>query len=689
MGRLRIYTVTVARPGEPPHTTVRTKQHYRRGEVAPLGGTFEILKGGFCGSATLNFSRPFFFEAGDRVRVYLPGDPPDHPTYLGEASDEPWEAGEGAVTCIPLSTNVARSAWWGKVEGPVRAFLAGVIGRCELAPDISVGDIPDVPIVLRHNTPFELLGDTIQQTLPNLPGASWGVDSRGRIGVHLPGDEVTHRFTEFEAEMPPGRSDGQANAVRFPYILPNGDQGTYNHRLSDEIIARQGARWFQTQAPSTVALPSIQPLLGQSAEVATHVQLGTTGVDLVKVEPVFDLAWEGVLAEPAPPLEVGTAYRPRTPEESEIVIENLSQVWVTPDGARRGIVPHVAVLRNYTTPVEIAWTVYDQGSEGQAIEEHGWQRVTLYYGDGFNPASVRPDYQEGTPIRLPSAAQGNIANDVLITYRLRIAPSAFQNGATPPGLELTNAAILQDGGWSHPDPRLPAPPFVRVPGRVGGKAVQFRDRWWPYSGRTSQGSTYDGPVLEMGAVLREANVPSVSGVSVALPGELELQSGSAVEAKAGPGAGATARAGDTRLTALTDPAPPEGTLRWGYTGPSVRAARLTFEGDVATLGRLSVEVADTAGLIAYGEGLLHDKVGLVRAWSATYDDLAAVPAHGLGRFYHPVLGDVDLAVQRLVYDLNDWSVQVECGTPQAADDEDAIAERFERMELQIRKAGGP
>ena len=239
------------------------------GEPVIIGGNFSLKRPGFPDTAALRLSRPVAFQPGDWVRIWLApeGDTPD---YLGQVVSEAWTEGAGEVQMRSLLERVNKCAWSGKEEGEFSDFWSSVLARANLPKGIRFRLQPDINARFAADTPFELLGDTIQAITPALGGYVIGVSSSGVIETRKPSLDLTHRFVLGRSEMPQGDATNYANCVRFSFELPSGDTGWFEGKNGPEV-KRQGEVWtVETLTAREVGQPE-EPLKGVQAQLTQIV----------------------------------------------------------------------------------------------------------------------------------------------------------------------------------------------------------------------------------------------------------------------------------------------------------------------------------------------------------------------------------------------------------------------------------
>lgn len=690
-----MYHVTFARPGGQVYATIYGTPGAAPPADAPalLSGNVEHLRGGFCGGGELTLSAPLPLEPGDEVRVYL-GAAPD-PLYLGEVTGEGWDTGSGTVRLRSLAESAGRSRWMGRLEKRFRDYLLNVLSLCHLPPGVTAGDIPDDLATLRGSTPHELLSDTLDTAMPVIEGGTWGVNEYGRLGVYRPDPTVTHRFARGQAQTPPGSSDGYANCVRFPYKLPDGSSGMFEGRVDVEAD-RRGEVWEETQAPASVGAPSTNPLLGLSTTVVTHVLLNGQTVDFQAVKPVFDPAWTGKLADAAPPLRLGSTQAIVRPDQS-LVRVSLSVQYGAGDGVTYNMQPVLALTlpgRGYVEGLLPDGSTYN----GSVIEQRlvnlstmqtsEWEALPRAVGGKFNTQVLRNDSADiayGPRILTAYVTNGGGATlDLRYTAGYVSAWNALDKGPLP-GFSIGNAAYIQDAYW--PDgATFNSLATVTHTAQLGERDILLSTRMGLYGGSVKNGDFTPYTPANSVTPLVQANVPVVSGVSVLLPAPLNLYGGSAFAVKVQPDTHLTMSAndGERKLTPLDNP--PEDTLRFGHGGEMVKLTALRLDGAADRAGGITAEIPDTGILTAYAYGLLRYRVQPVRRWTGSYPTLRRVPAVGVARF-ETARGEVDLDVQRVVYDLGAGTVTVEAGTPMARTDTQAIVGKVLDLKRETRWAG--
>ncbi|GAA4002644.1 hypothetical protein GCM10022631_11670 [Deinococcus rubellus] len=663
-----MYRLSLSKPGAAaPYQIIYAREAgtYRPGEIAPLGGKFEVLRGEFGGPGSVKVSAPVAFEAGDWLRIWLKGDADDDPTYLGEVGGEPWQIGAGEIQARPLKDTVSQARWSGTITAKFALYLGYVIGHCILPPGVTLGDIPVDLATLKAVTLFELLGDTFQAAMPVIDGGTWGVDNRGRIGAYRPDTELTHRFPRTRSEISPGDTSGYRNAVRFSYNRPDGTEAWFEGRIESEIVKR-GEVWEPpNQIPARVGEAADNPLDGVAGTVDIATKFSGYYTDIGTGLPVyfeypgpyvahqtglfFNADFAGVLATPNMfTLQAGEHMHPATVDESvmtvtlpsasynyglDVIVDNHglplgqvlevrrspSQTWVAAnETVNNGFLKQIEVFGGYTTDIRYKPSFFaTYAPSGLSISVNGQVRGTLP----------------------PGSSASNIKAHVIMTCRndagqfFTVPIDAFPFTGNPNN--SLNATAIAEGGYTRTlSPASaalvtpPAPVFLTA----GSAVLTF----------------FNTAVTGTGI--------GATGVSLVTPG------------------------GDIPLTRGTTT---DNVTRWTYAGDGVSVSAFKLTGDPTRIGRILPQLSSTGTLSAYAFGLLRYRVQPVRSWTGQYRRLRRVACRGVSRF-ETMQGEVDLDVQRVTYDLSAGTVSVECGTPQASSDDDATAAAIERVRQEMR-----
>jgi len=648
---------TFSRPGAAPYLTTYARQsQYAQGEIAPLGGTFEMLRGDFCGQATLKFSAAPPFLAGDWIRIYLPGDVEANPSYLGEATGEPWEAGAGDIICRPLATTVGKSRWSGTIELRFAEYLAYAISHCTLPPGVTIGAIPAELATLKANTTFELLSDTMQAAMPVVENGAWGVDTKARIGVYRPDDTLKHRFVLGEASTPPGGSNDYANCVRFPYTMPDGTtKAWFEIRVESEVAAR-GEVWEVTQVPASITDAAENPLEGLSAGVSIGATIGGVDHPANTTLPVFDPMWADTFGSPIPPqwvFSAGAHFTPATADESVTTLligsaasSSVLHLAVTVDAHGQPLAS-ILQVRSRSGP---GWGSWQTPTLESGLLLMGYADVQLRYTPAhvaaYSPVSLQID--QGGYIQLYDS-DGN--------------PTSQTRGSWPSGsLPADIPARDASGQWTTV--------------RVGLQPIE----------------TPTTPAVDSTTRVESATITPTNTNVVTLPAPVLLQAGAAIlvrDTNATVGLGVTGvklitATGDITLTGATA----EGDMtKWTFGGSDVQVWGFRVLGNPTNIGKIIARLTSTANLAAYGYGLLRYRIPPVRAWTGLIRELRRVPCSGLALF-EVAGGDVELDVQRCTYDLTAGTVSVEAGTPLATTDAAALVGKIESIRREVRTLGG-
>lgn len=227
------------------------------GQPCIIGGEITVLRGGFPDQGSLELSAPIGFRAKDWVRVWLPGDTEDDPTYTGECRGEPWQTGRGTVELSGIWESFKRLKWTGSAKGDFPAFFGAVLSKSDKPAYLPVDPLPAISSVFSSDVPFELLGDTVNAITPALDGYLIGVTARPAVACVDPGIEVTHRFPAEVSDRPPGSTDNYANAVRYSFEYPSGDTGYVEHTDTEEVARAGGLiQWSVEQVTAReIGLP--------------------------------------------------------------------------------------------------------------------------------------------------------------------------------------------------------------------------------------------------------------------------------------------------------------------------------------------------------------------------------------------------------------------------------------------------
>ncbi|AWN22218.1 hypothetical protein DKM44_02350 [Deinococcus irradiatisoli] len=653
-----MYRLSLSKPGAAlPYLIIysRPAGRYDRQEYAPLGGSLEMLRGDFCGGGSVQLSAPPPFIAGDWLRVWLPGDEADDPSYLGEIGGEPWQEGAGELQLRPLSDTVNKAKWSGAQESRFAEFLAYAIGQCVLPPGVTIGAIPADLATLKANTAFELLGDTLQAAMPVIEGGTSGTDTRARIGVYRPDATLTHRFVLGQAALTPGDTNNYANCVRFPFKQPDGTDAWFEGRIESEVTVR-GEVWEVTQVPASVTDAAENPLEGLNAGVSIGAAIGGQAHPAVTTLPVFDPMWANTLSSPTPPQWTFSAGENFTPATADQSITTL----LMGTGAS-GAEVHLAVtadLHGQTLASALQVRGRSDANWGSwigATVQSG--KVVTGFADvqlRYNPAHVAAYHPVGLRID-----QGGY----LQLYDGSGNPFTPQTGAWPGGSLPADVPVRDAAGaWSAV--------------RVGLEPIQ----------------TPTTPAQNSTTAVAAATITPTYINTVTLPAPVLLQAGAAIlvrDTNATVGTGVTGvklitATGDIALT----PADAEDDMtKWTFPGPDKQVWGFRVLGNPANIGRIIARLTSTANLAAYAYGLLRYRTQPVRSWVGTYKKLRRVSCSGVARF-ETLNGEVDLDVQRVTYNLTDGTVSVEAGTPQARTDAEALAAAIQDVRQETRKATG-
>jgi len=631
-----------------PYLTVHARSTpYAPGEIAPLGGNFEHLRGDFCGAASLKLSAPPEFQAGDWVRVYLDDDPDNDPTYLGEAEGEPWEAGAGELKCRPLSVTVGKAAWRGKATAGFKDYLTAAFNAAN-PKGITLGFVPDVVATLKSNTLFEEFGDTLTQALP-VASATAGVNSHAVWSVYQYSSEVTHRFVLGEAQTPPGVSGDYANCVRFAYKRPDDVDTYFEGRVQSEVDVR-GELWESAGLPTNVTTTAFNPYAGTSVDLNVlldHPDNPTLIANVHGLQTALTPTWTGHLADGLgldPTVLQGPGYQP-----------------VTNQGEAGNIALATGAAFTYTV-------LLDNGPSGLSIEYRlnggSWTAASNAFGGSSAPMF-----------------SGNSAQTLEWRYLQDSAYSAYltaHSNVQPPGFNV----FLSTGDLADLS-RL----TVNLPG-VSVAQPSFRTLF----------KARGVPTSPPGSYLQFVIAPfNVARTRVGLPGVYIWRAGDLVTTDVNV-TGVTL-ANPTLTTPVTinltrkddvdgpDPAHPEiGRRRIWSTPQDITASEVVVTGPPASVGWIGAAIADQSALIAYAYGLLRYRIEPVRQWTGLIRTLKRVPCRGVANF-EVAGGDVGLDIQRCVYDLDKGTVTVEAGTPVARSDAAAVVGRIESLQRQIRTLG--
>lgn len=646
--------ITLSRPGGLPHTTLRTKTRYRSGEVAPIaeGTSFEILRGDVCGAGTLKVSGPPDYQLQDWVRVYLPGDvcnpgqPDDDPSYLGEVTNEPWEAGVGSLTLKPLIERVRKAAWRGPVVGGVvqplkatlRPYLLDVLARAALGP-VTVGDVADVPVGFYSTNPFELLATTLDSVLPALPGGVIGVDARARLQVRAADDVVMHRFARTRSKREPGRVDGYANCVQFKYTRPSGSEATFALRLTLEVAHYGQEAWTQESLPASVTTTLTNPYAALPVRVYSYLTYSGDNAGLTVGRDVSLMAmaptWAGHLGD-------GVAWNTGVRSGSTLQLRATGQDAYT-----------------FRTVVSLPLTFGPLLAELRLqVELPGNPTQTIGARDGTAAGQPGDPGWTYEPAGLPAGAVVRYHPTDLLAYRA-------VHGVYPQGFDLSVRA--SDGG-SLRIVRGAAP--IMDPTRV---VMAENDYVVPASGAAQ---LVPAPPMQL---------PMAADLH--LPTYYQWRAGDQVTTDAHVTA-VTIYDSETRqqfVLARADDDPDTGRRVWTLPGDA-RADGMMVSGDLRQIGWVGLRVTDETGLAVYAYGLLRNRVQPARSWRGVIRTAGRIHVGGRARFDTPG-GDVELDEQKATYNAAEKAWVVECGTPWPSDDDQALAEQIQRVERAVVKAG--
>lgn len=306
---------TITPPGHDPRTGTVLARGYAPGVAAPpgmiaiTGGQFELLLGGFSGIAEIDVSAPVPFRPGDWLRVWLNGTDAE-PDYLGELTEEPWQAGAGVLRARGLTERLMQCRWKGRASGRVTAFLGAVFAQAALPPGVTVGPLQDtltltdgesVTPTFQADTPHETLGDTLVSILPALGGWQIGVNNRAEITLASPlRGTLTHRFPIGRSETPPGSLDRYANCLRVPFEYPNGDPGMLEARADHEVDVR-GEVWDTAQVTALEVGAPLEPHEGEVVTLRAAYTLGGLPdhkADVTRTGPLAEVTFGGVADRP-------------------------------------------------------------------------------------------------------------------------------------------------------------------------------------------------------------------------------------------------------------------------------------------------------------------------------------------------------------------------------------------------------
>lgn len=700
-----MYRAEFSQPGGAPYLIVSVRAGaYPPGEIAPLGGHFELLPGDICGAASVQLSAPPDLAPGDWLRLYLPGDAYDDPSYLGEITSEPWAVGSGAVECRPLSEVVAKCAWRCDVttvngqpttvplERSFRPFVQTVLSRCVLPPGITVGNVVDAAAVLRANTVFELLGDTLQAAMPAIEGGLWGVNARGQIVVVARASETTHRFVLGQSERPPGTRTTYANAVRFGYTLPDGSGATFEGRVPEEIALR-GEQWDVTSLPASVTSGNTNPLDGQGGAVTlsqSRPDVAGYTRDITVTQPLFDGGWAGHLTD-------GVDVNGQLLLGPDVRLQNQAESLVQLNGylpTKRAV---RLTLRGRPASIPIQLRVLAGNTPGP------WH-------NGTQIAPPSASYVNGAE-RFEFTITGDVAfNQTVGRTDIQYEPNAYAayvraNGQGPPAMEIGSSCDYYDDfngtGWGNNNPNyvlnintLAVTPqgqrlrvYTKGPLRLFTYYVNQQGASFIAFAGDAKGDGNVGGAP--GDTTRAGTMTFDPRATLNLPGALHLKPGDLVLMSVASGGNvsnfrAVTDAGEVVLTTQAA----EGALAKFAVPAELRATAFKMDGNPQQLGRMLLRISNTAGLAAYAYGLLRYRSVPNREWTGSYAKLARVPSGGVAVF-ETTRGDVELDVQRVTYDLSGGArpVTVAAGSPRAATDDQAVVDAIDSVRRDIRKAG--
>lgn len=662
-----MYRITFSKPGQPPYCIIYHRHGglYGQGEIAPLGGHFEILRGDFCGSGEIQISdKTTDMAIGDWVRVYL--DSPE-PIYLGFIASELRGKPPYTVALAALTDRISKARWSGMIEATFKDYVLYALGHAVLPPGISIGDVPSNSATLKANTVFELLGDTMQAALPVINGATWGVTAGAKVAVATPSDILTHRFVRTESETPAGNADGYANAVRFPFKTPAGDDQWFEGRIESEI-SKYGEVWEVTQSPTPATSQPFNALLGYASDVTYTLVSGPNfDISATRVRNLKwgDALWTGKLLDAAGPIawQAGSDFHPATAEQSELTFP-LGGVFYHDGGGKISA----------TAEVEIDAGSHTVNTIGQVLDISGPPDT---YGGFTNSATP------GVIIYWVSNNSGTVGGTVSIRYK-----QPYIDSDSPAGLRL-RLPISYKARWH--DGTEPTYDYDKTWIKREVEEKKYRLTFWAKLGDSPTRLQPDITIYNTTQGTTETHVKTWSvtpyQLDIPIKPAITLRTGSVIKIAAEAGASGTLKAfsGASEVT-VSAQGQADGTLNFGYSGVDISIDKLTLTGTLNKLGAISADVFNPESLAAYAYGLLRYRVQPVRSWRGFYNELKHVPAHGMARFDTPD-GDIDLDVQRVSYDLNDGKVTVEAGTPMAATDEDAAAEAFEGIRREARMAG--
>ncbi|WP_104992729.1 hypothetical protein [Deinococcus sp. NW-56] len=652
--------VTFSRPGALPHATVRSRVRMADGQPALIeqGSSFEILRGNLCGAGTLRFTAPPRFRPGDWVRVYLPGDtclpgdPADHPRYLGEAVGEPWEVGEGEIALRPLTDRVLKAAWRGDVVGgvvqpftaPLKPYFEMAWARCRLPPGITLGTVSESTATFRSVNPFERLDTTVQTLLPGLPGGAAGVDARGRFHLLAARDEVAAHFFRARSDRPPGRVDNYANCVRLPYARPDGVEAFFEFRAGLEV-AVFGEAWAVEALPTGLTVLQDNPY----AALGTATSLTLQHPDLPEWQaaqntnaPVFSPSWGGKLSQGA---DLGVLYGTAL---------TLAQ-WA--DSA-------VRLPFNPVTGTGVVVTALEPGLQLEKVMGNVTKPVSLGQGAPFHPT--------GGPWREvfdSTADPAPYSGPTLLRYTVEsVNAYANANGRLPPGFRVGvvdypspgELAVTAASSANPVSRRMVPAQLIAVD--LGGGHTRFEAVPRPFGLAPSVRLT-----LPVARSWRAGDVVTTDAAVTRVQAELNTNPPTLLDLTRGEDDADTGR----RVWVLPQ---------------DYQLSTLIVSGDPAQIGWIGVRLADQAGLLVYATGLLRHRVQPVRGWKGTVPDLRRLDVDGMIRFDTPE-GDEELDFQKATYDLGARETVLEAGTPWPADDDEAIANMIESVERSVRRAG--
>ena len=712
----------------------------RDGQPVLLGGELTVLRGGFPDAGKLRLSAPLDLRHMDWVRVWLPGDAEDDPTYLGEVTSEPWRTGAGEVGLRSLTARLRQCRWSGRAEGRFREFLERVLTQATLPPGITVGELPDLDATFRADTPFELLGDTLQTIAPALGGWLVGVDATGTIRAVNPGTEVMHRFPQGRADTPGGAGESYANCVRFSFEYPSGDQGWFEGINRQEVVdRRKGEVWEVVQVGAKELGQPQEPYRTLGATLTTTLLLGGGQYQ--------NLTWTGTpfgevsladLDKPAVTHLAAVTVYPADEAARRSLDEYLGAQLTPPAGlrvlaaggaeqrnagldpaysAKLGDAARLEVVLHLTAhtalPPETA-LVFGLGA--------GWQGYADFGNVATHGGSWEPVPGQGGCFRflLPPVSACPAGGAVRIAY----AP-AYRDACLKAGLPLSPITFRGGGRLQVPVTLGADPAFLPLVLDDAGDSTTIQ----PTALVRGKATPLNLPFPMFTARFTPADDPVLQGSSAALPGgtvlidlaaPLSLPLGSSLELELLPGAaagrvmvlpdlwddtaarryGAENKAGHAEsvaalalreqpMTAVTLP-PGEAADGWArYRVTSdVTVRRFILQG-LRNVGRLRIRTPQLDTLTTYASELLRYRAQPAREWTGQLSGVGRVPAGGVAAFEVPGRADDELLdVQRVSYDLTNLKTSVAAGTPLPATDEDAIAGRIERIERTQCRAGG-